>query len=73
MKYILKRLKEPSTFAGLAAFLASLGLLGLNEQEWSQIFGAVAALSAAAAVLLKERPAETETVEKQTPGPKSAP
>ncbi len=72
MKYILRRLKEPSTFAGLAAFLASLGLLGLSEQEWTQIFGAVAAVSAAAAVLLKERPAETETAEKQTPRPETA-
>lgn len=54
MKFILERLKEPSTFAGIAAFLAGFGLLGLTESDWNQILGAVAAFAGAAAVLLKE-------------------
>lgn len=64
MTYILKRLQEPSTYAGAAAFLASLGLLGLTEQDWNQILGAVAAVTAAAAILLREKPAGNETPEK---------
>ena len=59
MTYLFKRLQEPSTYAGIAAFLAGLGLLGLTEQDWNQILGAVAAVTAAAAVLLKEKPADT--------------
>jgi hypothetical protein len=56
MEFILKRLREPSTYAGVAAFLASFGLLGLTETDWNQIFGAVASVAAAAAILLRDRP-----------------
>ena len=52
---ILQRLKEPSTYAGIAAFLAGFGLLGLTEQDWNQIFGALAALAGVAAIFLKEK------------------
>jgi hypothetical protein len=55
MDTIFQRLKEPSTYAGIAAFLAGFGLLGLTEQDWNQIFGAVAALAAVAAIFLKEQ------------------
>lgn len=55
MKYVLDRLREPSTFAGIAAFLAGFGLLGLTEQEWNQVFGAVASVAAVAAIFLKDR------------------
>jgi hypothetical protein len=51
---ILQRLKEPSTYAGIAAFLAGFGLLGLTEPDWNQIFGALASLSGVAAIFLKE-------------------
>jgi hypothetical protein len=54
MNAILQRLKEPSTYAGIAAFLAGFGLLGLTEQDWNQIFGALAALSGVAAIFLRE-------------------
>ncbi len=56
MDYIFKRLKEPSTYAGIAAFLASIGLLGLSEQDWNQIFGAIAAVAAALAIVVREKP-----------------
>ena len=55
MSIIIQRLKEPSTYAGIAAFLASFGLLGLTEQDWNQVFGAIAALAAIAAVFLREQ------------------
>jgi hypothetical protein len=55
MRFMLSRLKEPSTYAGLAAVLAGFGLLGLTEAEWNQLFGAVAALAGAAAILLGEQ------------------
>jgi lysozyme family protein len=58
MDYIIQRLKEPSTYAGIAAFLASVGVLGFSEHEWNQIFAALAAVAAALAVVIKERPTE---------------
>ena len=58
MNYVIQRLKEPSTYAGIAAFLASIGALGFSEYEWNQIFAAVAAVAAALAVVIKERPTE---------------
>jgi hypothetical protein len=57
MNVIFQRLKEPSTYAGIAAFLAGFGLLGLTEQDWNQILGAVAAIAGVAAIFLKEQPA----------------
>lgn len=66
MKYITQRLKEPSTYAGIAAFLASVGVLGFSEHEWNQIFAAVAAVAAAIAVVAKERP--DENLPPQGPG-----
>lgn len=56
MLSILDRLKEPSTYAGIAAFLAGFGLLGLSESEWNQIFGAAASLAGVAAIFLREKP-----------------
>jgi hypothetical protein len=55
MHAIFQRLKEPSTYAGIAAFLAGFGLLGLTEQDWNQILGALAALAGVAAVFLREK------------------
>ncbi len=55
MSMILQRLKEPSTYAGIAAFLAGFGLMHLTEQDWNQIFGAIAALAGVAAIFLKEK------------------
>ena len=54
MRFILERFKEPSTFAGIAAFLAGLGLLGLTEQQWNEVFGAIAAIAGIVAVFLEE-------------------
>lgn len=59
MNFIIKRLKEPSTYAGIAAFLAGFGLLGLTEHDWNQIFGALAALAGVIAIFVKETPSAT--------------
>tara|TARA_Y100000310_G_C20465156_1_gene707250 strand:+ start:580 stop:756 length:177 start_codon:yes stop_codon:yes gene_type:complete len=55
MDKIIARLSEPSTYAGVAAMLASLGVMGFNEGQWTTVFGAAAAVSAAAAIFLKEK------------------
>lgn len=52
--WILDRLKEPSTWAGLSALALAIGL---NEAEWSAIGSAGAAIAGAVAVVLKERAA----------------
>lgn len=54
MTFILNRLREPSTYAGIAAFLASFGLLGLNEADWNQVFAGLAAIAGMAAIFLGE-------------------
>lgn len=55
MDFIIRRLQEPSTYAGIAAFLTGFGLLGLTEHDWNQIFGAVAALSGVVAIFVREK------------------
>ncbi len=60
MGYILKRLREPSTYAGIAALFAGLGLFGLSESEWNQIFGVFASAAGAVAIFLGEGGDETD-------------
>lgn len=77
MTFILDRLREPSTFAGVAAFLAGVGIFGLSENEWNQIFGAVASVAGVVAVFMRDsgspEPAqpqgssETKTRQEQKP------
>ena len=55
MTYLVQRLQEPSTYAGIAALLASLGLLGFSEQDWNQILAVIGTIAAAIAMLLGER------------------
>lgn len=59
MLALIERFKEPSTFAGIAAFFAGFGLLGLTEPEWNQVFGALASLAGVAAIFLRERASQT--------------
>jgi len=54
MKFLIDRLREPSTYAGVAAFLAGVGLFGLSENEWNQIFGAVASIAGVIAMLMQD-------------------
>ena len=55
MQKIMARMSEPSTYAGAAAMLASLGIMGFNEGQWTMLFGAAAAVSAAVAMVIKEK------------------
>ncbi len=58
MTFLIDRLREPSTYAGIAAFLAGIGLFGLSENEWNQIFGAVASVAGVIAMLLRDGAAD---------------
>ena len=49
---IIKLLKEPSTYAGLAGVLGGAGILSMSEDQWLQIFGAVAAVAGAVAMVM---------------------
>jgi hypothetical protein len=48
----LKLLQEPSTYAGLAAFLGGSAILGLDVDGWIQVFAAVAAVAGAVAMFV---------------------
>ena len=54
MKTIFARFKEPSTWAGLAAVLAALGL-GLPAELWQQIATTGMAVAGLLAMVLPER------------------
>ena len=54
MKTIFARFKEPSTWAGLAALLAALGL-GLPTELWQQLAAAGMAVAGLLAMVLPER------------------
>ena len=60
MSFIIKRLQEPSTYAGIAALLTGFGLLGLTEQDWNQVFGAIAAVAGVVAIFVREKPAAVQ-------------
>jgi hypothetical protein len=51
--FILKRLKEPSTYAGVASLALALGL---TDVQLEAISAAVAGLAGLAAVFLMEKP-----------------
>ena len=52
-KWLLNRLKEPSTYAGFSVIAMSLGLSG---DEWAAVSTAIAALAGLAAVFMSEAP-----------------
>ena len=52
IKRALKLLKEPSTYAGFAGLLGGAGILSMTEDQWLQIFGAVAAVAGAVAMFV---------------------
>ncbi len=54
MNYILDRLKEPSSYAGLGALLALVGV-NLDGQLLQAIAGVAAALAGLAAFFVKEK------------------
>ncbi len=61
LTYLLSRLKEPSTYAGIPAILAGIGL-HFSPAQLNAGTSAVMALAGLAAVLLPEAKAETRIV-----------
>lgn len=55
MNWVLARLREPSTFAGLAGLALAVGL---SAEEWTAISAFVAGLAGLVAMLLGDTPAE---------------
>jgi len=53
VSWILNRLKEPSTYAGVASLALAFGL---TDVQWEAISAAVAGLAGLAAVFLMEKP-----------------
>ena len=54
MRYIVDRLKEPSSYAGLGALLALVGV-NLDGQLLQAIAGVAAALAGLASIFIKEQ------------------
>ena len=54
LRTVLLRLKEPSTFAGIAGAAAGFGFMGLSEGDFNMIFGAISAVAAAVAVFMRD-------------------
>ncbi len=54
INYLLNRLREPSTYAGLAGLALALGI---SSDAWGTISTAVAAFAGTLAMLLHEKPA----------------
>ncbi|GBF56451.1 hypothetical protein PbB2_00107 [Candidatus Phycosocius bacilliformis] len=54
MRYVLDRLKEPSTYAGLAALAAAFGV-HVDGQVLQASFGVATAAAGLASVLIKEK------------------
>lgn len=52
--WIITRLKEPSTYAGLAGLALAIGL---STEEWSAVSTFLAGAASLVAVLLGEKPA----------------
>ena len=54
MRYIIDRLKEPSTYAGLAALAAAFGV-NVDGEILQASFGVATAAATLASVLIKEK------------------
>jgi len=55
MKWVLDRLREPSTYAGLAGLALAFGI---NDATWAAISTAVAGVAGLIAVLLHDKAAD---------------
>lgn len=55
MKWLLERLREPSTYAGLAGLALAFGL---TDTEWSTISTAIAGIAGVVAMLVADKPAD---------------
>lgn len=57
LSYVFARLKEPSTWAGVAVILGLLGVKFVQAPEWNDLVTGATGLAAALAVLFKEQSA----------------
>ena len=53
MDYIIARMKEPSTFAAIAALLAALHV-NIPPDEWKSLVSVLTGLAGLAAILMRE-------------------
>lgn len=51
---LMKRLSEPSTYAGVAPIVLGLGLFGFDDAMWQGIFALLAGAFGVAAMVMKE-------------------
>lgn len=58
MYSIFDRLKEPSSWAGLAAFLGVLMIGGWTAADWNGIFSVIAGAFGVMAMFMADKPAE---------------
>lgn len=56
MNYLIDRLKEPSSYAGLAALLGVIGIK-IAPEAWTAVVTLATAVAGLAAVFLKDKPA----------------
>ena len=49
---ILKLMREPSTWAGVAGALGGISLFALSTEQWQAVLGAVAAVAGALAAVM---------------------
>ena len=56
LQTIISRLKEPSTYAGLAGLAAAVGL---GAEDWQTVSMALAGMAGVVAILLREKSSET--------------
>jgi hypothetical protein len=53
--FVWARLREPSTWAGLAGLLGGASVFGLSGSTWTTILGAGMAVASAVAVVKKDK------------------
>lgn len=53
--WVIARMSEPSTWAGLAGLLGSAGLFGLSTGGWGAIIAAGTAVASAVAIVKREK------------------
>ncbi len=55
MDWVISRLAEPSTWAGLATLLGGAAVFGLSTETWTSIVGVGMAVAGAVAAVKKDK------------------
>lgn len=56
MNWIIDRLKEKSTWAGIIGLVTATGLVAINPEQKEAILTAITAITSAVLVFIKEQP-----------------